>query len=292
MKRVLVAGATGYLGGYVTREFKDRGYFVRALVRSSKRLDGLRGSTDEIVEAQITQTETLEHVCDGIDVVFSSVGITRQKDGLTFRDVDYQGNINLLEEALRASVKRFVYVSAFNGPNLRHLDIVAAHEDFVDELKKSNIEYAVLRPTGYFSDMGEILEMARKGRVWLIGSGENRVNPIHGADLAVACVDAMEGDATEIEVGGPQTMTWVEAAALAFDVLENPAKISHVPSWLMWTVVRLVKLFNRHQGDLLAFFTTMATTDVVAPPTGTHTLDEHYRQHLGSQTAKEGNPSC
>ena len=292
MKRVLVAGATGYLGGYVTREFKDRGYFVRALVRSSKRLDGLRGSTDEIVEAQITQTETLEHVCDGIDVVFSSVGITRQKDGLSFRDVDYQGNMNLLEGALRADVKKFVYVSAFNGPNLRHLDIVAAHEDFVDELKKSGIEYAVLRPTGYFSDMGEILEMARKGRVWLIGSGENHVNPIHGADLAVACVDAMEGDATDIDVGGPQTMTWVEVAALAFDVLENPTKISHVPSWLMWTVVRLVKLFNRHQGDLLAFFTTMATTDVVAPPTGTHTLDEHYRQHLGSQTAKEGNPSC
>ena len=292
MKRVLVAGATGYLGGFVCKEFKDRGYFVRALVRSSKRLNGLWGSTDEIVEAQITQTETLEHVCDGIEVVFSSVGITRQKDGLTFRDVDFQGNMNLLEEALRASVKKFVYVSAFNGPNQRHLDIVAAHEDFVDELKKSGIEYSVLRPTGYFSDMGEILEMARKGRVWLIGSGENRVNPIHGADLAVACVDAMEGDATDIDVGGPRTMTWVEAAVLAFDVLENPTKISHVPSWLMWTVVRLVKLFNRHQGDLLAFFTTMATTNVVAPPTGTHTLEEHYRQLLGSQTAKEGNPSC
>jgi len=292
MKRVLVAGATGYLGRFVVQEFKDRGYFVRALVRSSKKIGNLWDATHEIVEGEVTKPETLEQVCDGIDVVFSSIGITRQKDGLSFRDVDYQGNMNLLEEALRADVKKFVYVSAFNGPNLRHLDIVAAHEDFVDELKKSGIEYAVLRPTGYFSDMGEILEMARKGRVWLIGSGENRVNPIHGADLSVACVDAMEGDATDLDVGGPQTMTWVEAASLAFDVLENPTKISHVPSWLMWTVVRLVKLFNHHQGDLLAFFTTMATTDVVAPPTGTHTLEEHYRQLLGSQTAKEGNPSC
>ena len=288
MKRVLVAGATGYLGRFVVQEFKDRGYFVRALVRSSKKIGNLWDATHEIVEGEVTKPETLEQVCDGIDVVFSSIGITRQKDGLSFRDVDYQGNMNLLEEALRADVKKFVYVSAFNGPNLRHLDIVAAHEDFVDELKKSGIEYAVLRPTGYFSDMGEILEMARKGRVWLIGSGENRVNPIHGADLAVACVDAMEGDATDIDVGGPQTMTWVEVAALAFDVLENPAKISHVPSWLMWTVVRLVKAFNRHQGDLLAFFTTMATTDVVAPSIGTHTVEEHYRQLLASQIASKG----
>jgi uncharacterized protein YbjT (DUF2867 family) len=284
MKNVLVAGATGYLGGFVCKEFKDRGSFVRALVRSSKNLDGLWDSTDEIVEAQITQPETLAHVCDGIDAVFSSVGITRQNDGLTFRDVDYQGNKNLLEVALRAGVQKFVYVSAFNGPNLRHLDINAAHEDFVDELKASEIDHAVLRPTGYFSDMGEVLEMARNGRVWLIGSGDHRANPIHGADLAVACVNAMKGHETEIDVGGPQTFTWLEIAELAFEVLQKPAKVSRVPEWLMWSVVRLVKLFKRHQGDLLAFFTTMATTDVVAPSIGIHTLEEHYRSLLGSQT--------
>ena len=111
----------------------------------------------------------------------------------------------------------------------------------------------------------------------LIGSGTNHVNPIHGADLAAACVDAMEGHEAEIAVGGPQTLTWDEVAALAFDVLEKPARISRVPSWLMWRLVRLVKIFNRHQGGLLAFFTTMATADVVAPPTGTHRLEAHFR---------------
>jgi uncharacterized protein YbjT (DUF2867 family) len=283
MKRVLVAGATGYLGGFVCREFKSRDYFVRALVRSPKKVDGLSDTTDEIIEAQITQPETLEHVCDGIDVVFSSVGVTRQKDGLTFKDVDYQGNKNLLEVALAAGVKKFVYVSAFNGPELRHLDIIDAHEAFVHDLKASGIGYSVLRPTGYFSDLGEILEMARKGRVWLIGSGEHRVNPIHGADLAVACADAMEGDETEIDIGGPQTLTWNEAAMLALDALGKPVRVSHVPAWLMWSVVRIIKFFNRQQGELLAFFTTMATADVVAPPTGTHTLGDHYRALGGAQ---------
>ena len=277
MKRILVAGATGYLGGFVAQEFKARGHFVRALARSPEKLDHLWGSTDEIVRAEVTQPDTLEHVCEGIDVVFSSIGITRQKDGLSFRDVDYQGNKNLLEAARKAGVKKFVYVSAFNGPGLRHLDIGAAHEDFVDELKSSGICYAVLRPTGYFSDMGEVFDMARKGRVWLIGSGKSRVNPIHGADLAVACADAVNGYEIEINVGGPQAMTWNEAAALAFEVAGRPAKITHIPEWLMWSVVRLVRLFNRHQGDLLAFFTTMATTDVVAPATGTHTLEGHFR---------------
>jgi uncharacterized protein YbjT (DUF2867 family) len=277
MERVLVAGATGYLGRFVAKELKKRGYFIRALARSSRKLDAIRPEVDEIVEGEVTRPETLEHVCSGVDVVFSSIGVTRQKDGLTFRDVDYQGNKNLLEVALRAGVKKFVYVSGFNGPRLRHLDIIAAHEDFVDELKASGIEYAILRPTGYFSDMGEVFEMARGGRVWLIGSGENRVNPIHGSDLAVACIDAMEGDETEIDVGGPQTMTWNEMAKLAFEVQGRPAKVTRIPQWMMWTVVRLVRLFKRHQSELLAFFTTMATTDVVAPSTGTHTLEAHYR---------------
>ena len=285
MQRVLVAGATGYLGAFVAREFKDRGHFVRALVRTSRKVEALWGSTDEIVQGEITRPETIEHVCDGMDVVFSSVGITRQKDGLTFNDVDYQGNRNLLEVALRAGVRKFVYVSAFNGSGLRHLDIARAHEDFVDELVNSGIDYAIMRPTGYFSDMGEVLEMAKKGRVYLIGDGTTKVNPIHGADLAVACVDAVAGNATEIDVGGPQTMTWNEVANLAFEAIDRPAKISHIPEWLMWSVVRLVRIFNRHQGELLAFFTTMATTDVVAPSTGVHTLEAHFRELNGLESA-------
>ncbi|MDH3463664.1 MAG: SDR family oxidoreductase [Acidimicrobiia bacterium] len=282
-ERVLVAGATGYLGGFVAREFKTRGYFVRALARSPEKLDDFQGSLDDVVEAEITRPETLEHLCDGIDVVFSSIGITKQRNGLTFRDVDYQGNKNLLDVARRAGVRKFVYVSVFDGPRLRHLDIVAAHEDFVDDLKASGIDYAVLRPTGYFSDMGEFFRMARIGRVYLIGSGKNRVNPIHGADLAAQCVDAVDGNQREIDVGGPEIMTWRKVAELAFVTQAKPLKVTRLPAWLMWSVVRLVRLFNRHQGELLAFFTTMATTDVVAPATGSHSLEEHFRE-LGAGT--------
>jgi uncharacterized protein YbjT (DUF2867 family) len=281
MKRILVAGSTGYLGGFVCQELKARGHFVRALARSPEKLAPLRDSLHEVVEAEITRPETLEHVCDGIDAVFSSVGITRQKDGLTFRDVDYQGNKNLLDAALRAGVQKFVYVSAVNGARLRHLDIVDAHEAFVDELEASGLAHTVVRPTGYFSDMSEVFEMARRGKVWLIGSGTNRVNPIHAADLAVVCADAIESRESEVAVGGPQTTTWREVAKLAFEVLGRPEKVSCIPEWLIWPVVRLVRLFNRHQGELLAFFTTMATTDVVAPPTGTRTLAGHFETSRG-----------
>jgi uncharacterized protein YbjT (DUF2867 family) len=277
LKRVLVAGATGYLGGFVAQEFKARGHFVRALARSLHKLDHLCDSLDEIVWGEITRPETLDHVCDEIDVVFSSVGITKQKDGLTFRDVDYQGNVNLLEAAQRAGVEKFIYVSVFNGPNLLHLDIVKAHEDFVEELKASGIDYTVLRPTGYFSDMGEFLQMARKGRVYLVGRGRNRVNPIHGADLAVSCVDATEGEPEASDVGGPEIFTYREIAQLAFRSLGKPARITVVPAWLMRLVIAGMKMFSRRRAEVLAFFTTAMTSDVVAPAVGGHRLEDHFK---------------
>jgi uncharacterized protein YbjT (DUF2867 family) len=279
LKRVLVAGATGYLGGFVAREFKARGHFVRALARSPEKLEHISDSIDEIVKAEVTKPATLENVCDGIDVVFSSVGITRQKDKLTFQDVDYQGNRNLLDAALKTGVKKFIYVSVFNGPNLLHLDIVRAHEDFVQDLKTSGINYAIIRPTGYFSDMGEFLEMARKGRVYLIGQGKKRANPIHGADLAVVCVDALEGENKEIDVGGPEVMTYREIAELAFKSLDKSTRITSVPLWVMKLVIAATRIFTRHQAELLAFFTMAMTSEVVAPATGSHTLGEYYK-HL------------
>jgi len=275
-KRVLVAGATGYLGGFVAREFKRRGYFVRVLARSAERLREMAVEVDEVAVGQVTLPETLERVCDGMDVVFSSVGITRQKDGLTFQDVDFQGNKNLLDVAREAGVRKFIYTSVFRGPSLVHLDIIKAHEDFVTVLQDSGIPYTIIRPNGFFSDMGEYLTMARKGRVYLIGKGLNRVNPIHGADLAEVCADAAESDVEEIEVGGPEVFTQREIARLAFRAIGRPERITSVPVWVMRALVALVRVFNRHQGELMAFFTEAMTAEAVAPGTGSRRLADHF----------------
>ena len=99
MKRILVAGATGYLGRYVVKEFKKQGYWVRALARSADRLDDLKDYVDEAFIGAVTDPASLDGICQDIDIVFSSIGITKQKDNLTYMDVDYQSNKNLLEEA-------------------------------------------------------------------------------------------------------------------------------------------------------------------------------------------------
>jgi uncharacterized protein YbjT (DUF2867 family) len=126
MKKVLVAGATGYLGRFVVQEFKKRGYWVRALARNPKKLEkngpflepAVRDQVDEVFVGEVTKLETLNGVCDGIDIIFSSIGITRQREKVSFMDVDYQGNINLLELAKKAVVKKVIFVSVI-GKKMR-----------------------------------------------------------------------------------------------------------------------------------------------------------------------------
>jgi uncharacterized protein YbjT (DUF2867 family) len=285
-KTVLVAGSTGYLGKFVVRAFKRRGYRVRALTRSQERL-GTPGpftapAVDEFVDeafvGEVTKPETLNGLMDGVDVVFSSVGISRQRDGLTFEQIDHRANRLLIDLAKQADVEKFVYVSLWGQDEIRHLEIVRAHEKVVGALADSGLPHCVVRPSGYFSDMGVLLDMAKKGRSFLVGKGENHFNPIHGADLAEVCVDAAEAEVSEIGAGGPETMTQREAAELAFEVLGKTPKIVVLPMWLMRGGVKLIGMVNKQFGDLFEFIVTAGEIDGVAPSVGKTTLRAYFEE--------------
>ncbi len=284
-KRVLVAGATGYVGKYAVQQFKRRGYWVRALTRSEARLRKPgpfsapaieTADCDDVFVGEVTKPETLGGLMEGIDVVFSSVGISRQRDGLTFEQVDYQGNRNLLDLCQQSSVKKFIYVSMLGAEQISKLAITIAHERVVEDLRASGLEYTIVRPSGFFSDMGVLLDMAKRGRVLLVGEGNNRFTPIHGRDLADICVDAVDRHELEIEAGGPETMTQREAAALAIDVAGRPAKITVIPLWLAKGFARGIGLLSKQFGDLAEFIVTAGEIDGVGPHRGQSTLRSYF----------------
>jgi len=192
-------------------------------------------------------------------------------------DVDYRANMNLLKEAKKSGVKKFIYVSVLNGEKLRHLKMCNAKEMFVEQLKRSGIEYCIVRPNGFFSDMSEFVKMAKRGRVYLFGNGELRANPIHGEDLAVVCVDAIDRPVNEIEIGGPETLTQNEIASMASDHLASKPKITHIPDWVRVTILKLVRLFtgSKVYGPVEFFMTVMAM-DMLSPEYGKHTLKEYF----------------
>jgi uncharacterized protein YbjT (DUF2867 family) len=285
-RTVLVAGSTGYVGKFAVRAFKAAGYRVRALTRSEGRLakpgpfhaPAVREDCDEVAVAEVTRPETLVEPMRGVDVVFSSVGISRQRDMLTFEQVDYQCNRNLLDAAEAAGVAKFVYVSMWGAEEIADLAITIAHEKVVRELEASPLDHAVIRPGGYFSDMGVLMDMAKRGRSWIIGDGENRFNPVHGADVARVAVESVDSPEKEHGIGGPDVFTQNEAAALAFEVLGKEPKLTHVPMGVARFFVRGIRLLSTQFGDLADFVVTAGEIDGVAPRNGRITLRSHFEE--------------
>lgn len=277
MKKILLAGATGYLGSHIVKRLIQNSCDLRVITRSPGKLAGRGIEVEDLFQAEVTRPETLKGCCSGIDTVISTVGITRQKDGLTYLDVDYQANLNLLNEARESGVRKFIYVSVLNGEKLRHLKICDAKEKFVEQLEKSGLEYCVVRPNGFFSDMSEIFAMAQKGRIYIFGSGDQKANPIHGEDLATVCVDAIEGMEQVIEVGGPETLTYNEIAKIAFEIAGVEPKITRIPDWARKSMLRLIRIFtsSKFYGPI-EFFLTVTSIDMLAPEYGTHRLKEHF----------------
>ena len=294
---VLVAGATGYLGKYVVRAFKQQGYYVRVLTRSVERFHEPCPFTapaltnedyDDVFVGEITEPRTLGGMLQDIDIVFSSIGISRQRDGLTFEQVDYQCNQNLIDLAVSAGVQRFTYVSMQGAENLMHLAITQAHEKVVAALATAGMDYRIVRPCGYFSDMGVLYDMAARGRSFLVGEGSNLMNPIHDEDLARVCVEATRGQDREVEAGGPETMTQRQAAELAFDVVGKPVKITVVPMWLARSLVKVIGLLSSQFGDLAEFIVTAGEIDGVGPARGEISLRSYFEM-LHAQAQQDEN---
>lgn len=284
MTRVLVGGATGYVGRYAVERYAGADHEVLGLTRAAGRLDregpfaspAVGAHCTEVV-AEATEPETLQGICDGVDVVFSSIGISRQRDGLTFEQVDHLANKALLDEAVRAGVQKFVYVSLWGPEEIPHLEIVQAHERFVADLEASGIEHTVVRPSGYFSDMGSVLSMAKRGFVLIVGDGTNRMNPIHGDDVARVAVEATEGSERSVGCGGPDVLTQLELAELCGDIWGRKVRTVKLSPRMLSPVHRGIRRLNDQFGDLAEFLITAGVVDAVAPARGQHRLEDYLR---------------
>ncbi|MEN8374313.1 MAG: NAD(P)H-binding protein [Gemmatimonadota bacterium] len=280
--RVLIAGATGALGSHVVREALARGHQVRALVRH-------RALPDDIVErveahrGDALSAAGLGRACASIDVVFSCAGASVLPDlrrgRRSFHRVDLPANRNLIGAATGEGVRRFVYVGVAGHEALGHLRYVAAHEAVVDVLRASKLSHAVIRPVGFFSAFATLLDFARKGSVPLIGDGSARTNPIHEADLARVCVDAVEeAGVGEAAVGGPEVLSRRQIAEFALAALGAPQKIRVVPSLAAKLVGAVIRPINPRVADLTAFYARVSNEDLIAPRYGTRRIAEYFEQ--------------
>lgn len=275
--RILVAGATGYLGRHLIEALKAGNADFKAQVRSAEKLKDLGLSDYQIQIAQVTDTDSLKGCCDEVDIVISCVGITRQKEGLGYMDVDYQANLNLLEEAEGAGVRKFVYVSAFRANVIKNVRLLEAKERFAQRLLASEqLASCVIRPNGFFADIEEFYNMAQSGRVHLFGSGDVRLNAIHGIDLAEFILASLPNDEKELDVGGPDILSATQIAELAFQSQGKAARITYIPDWVRKLTLSVIRQLPESRVGPAEFFLSAMEGDAIAPCVGKHHLSDHF----------------
>ena len=283
MASVLVAGATGYLGRYVVAELHSRGHLVRAVVRDRDRArrqgpwgsPSLDGLVDEWALGSVTDPRFTRDLAADVEHVVSALGVTRQKADPW--QIDNLANLAILNSALKHA-SSFTYINTLGGDRCP-ARLTRAKSAFAQTLSVAEINSQIINPPAYFSDMTEVLAMARRGLV-AVFRPEARINPIHGADLAAYVVDRMEEGRTGTwDVGGPDVLSWRELAHLAFDAVGKRSHILTVPAWALPPALRLTGLFSPRLADTAQFMAWNMTRDCVAPTTGTHHLADFYAVH-------------
>jgi uncharacterized protein YbjT (DUF2867 family) len=288
MKTVLIAGASGYCGSHLFEELRNRGYRIHVLVRSEQQAGQFRKHAGKVTIGEVTRPESLNGVMDGVDTVVSAIGITTQKEGFTYDEVDFQGNLNLLREAENAGVQHFTYVASYRGVELRHLKMVDAKERFVEALKASDLQHTIIQPNGFFVDLYAVLQFADNGVVPLIDGGSSRINYISGTDLARFIADAMEEGKSAAEVGGPEPYSHREVAEMAFEALGLEPRFLHFSREEVETAVNVLRSFTSETDyGLLEFMLESMSRESIAPLYGQDRVADFLEKASAPAKTKE-----
>lgn len=262
--KVVLAGAFGKLGSDILRALVRDGHEVLAVDMVLREPDGVGGAYEK-KQVDVTKPEQLKGLCDGVDAVITTVGLTRTSAEVTNYDIDYRGNLNLLREAQRAGVGKFAYVSVLKADKAPKVPMLHAKYLLEEELKKSGIDYVIFRPTGYFYDIAKVFKpMIEKGEVTLLGKAPVSANVIDTTDLADFILLHLGDTNRTYDIGGTETYTYEEIARMFFAAAGKEPVIKHAPPFLFDVLAFVNKLKKNGKEAILRFSKWTLTESMVA----------------------------
>ena len=288
--KIVLAGAFGNLGAELLKVLCEDGHEVVAADLKERPVAGTEGRyTFRSIDA--TQPETLKGLCDGAEVVITTMGLTTASTRFTSYDIDHRGTLNLYEEARRAGVRKFNYISVTtcDEPGAEKVPMLHAKYLVEQELKNQPMDWIIYRPSGYFYDICKVFKpYVEKGEIQLLkGYGNVKANVVDCQDFARFIVAHMQDTNVTYRVGGRETYTYEEMAQMCFDAAGKPLKIKWAPIWLFGILANLPKIKKAGKHDIILFSRwTLSHDQIGDTKVGEKSFAAYIRDYFGKGEVK------
>ncbi len=228
---ILVAGATGLLGGSIARNLLEAGKPVRILVRTGSPAPDLVAAGAEAVTGDLKNPESLRVACAGVDAVVTTANAVGRGGDDTIESVDRQGNLNLIDAAAAEGVRHLVLTSVLGASPESPMPLLRARAEAEQRLRGSGMAWTVLQPN-VFMDLlvpAVVGGPAMAGQpVSLVGEGRRRHSFVAMRDVAafaVAALDDPRAEGQTLVIGGPQALSWRDVVEAFEHELDYPLTV-------------------------------------------------------------------
>ncbi len=213
--KILLTGATGYVGGRLLKKLEFRGHAVRCLARRPEYLKGKIGSSSEVAEGDLLDKDSLGRAMADIDTAFYLVH-SMGTPGV-FEDEEKRCAENFVFAAKRAGVRKIIYLGALSHGNELSAHLKSRHE-VGDILRGSGIPTIEFRASIIIGSGSLSFEMIRAlvERLPVMTTPKwvsVQAQPIAIEDVIQYLVEVAEMSMQEsriFEIGGPDKMSYLD----------------------------------------------------------------------------------
>lgn len=250
--RILVTGGTGVMGAGTLPELLRRGHSVRLLARGAKSEAAAYPERVEPFPASVTDPDRLNGAAQDCDGVIHIAGIVEERPpARTFQSVNVEGTQYVVNEARRAGVRRFLYISSLGadvGTSPYHKSKRAAEQI----VENSGLAWTILRPGTVYGPGDEVISLLLKlvrglPVIPVVGFDDQPFQPLWFEDMGKAAAVAIgRGDCVEriLEIAGDEITTTRELIGKLGAITERSPLAMPVPATLTRVASRLVERFE------------------------------------------------
>ena len=298
MTKIFVAGSTGYIGKNVVKYALDNGFDVVTAKRHSDDKPGQLNKKLKVIKISNNDNNWIADL-EKVDVIISCLA-SRTGEPKDAHLVDYKLNCLLLEKAKALKCSQFILLSAICVQKPR-LAFQFEKLAFEEELKKSGLNFSIVRPTAYFKSLSGQIENIKKGKPYVyFGDGQiTQCNPISEKDLSLYILSCIK-DKTKwrkiLPIGGPkQSITPKDIGKILFEIFEVSPKYKSFPTKILDAIRLLLLIISpfsnwaKNKSELIKIAKYYATESMLiwdekkkcydanmTPSTGKDTLRDYF----------------